>query len=111
MYWATGHAIHSNVKPKPIEKPKKHTSMYEDDNIPGRLINGFPRPTPKAKLSKNDILHDVMAELFAKYPSSAFKWNWRKLRYECEIDGVKGYATLYEYRKSRRIRFHTYGVT
>ncbi len=108
MFWATEYAIHSNVKTKPIEKPKKHTSMYSDDNIPNRLLNGFPRPTPKAELSKNDILHDVMAELFAKYPNSAFKWNWRKWRYECEIDGVKGYATLYEYRKSRRIRFHTY---
>ena len=110
MYWVTRHAIHSNVKPKPIEKPKKRTSMYNDDNIPNRLLNGFPMPTPKAELSKNDILHDVMAEMFAKYPNSAFKWNWRKWRYECEIDGVKGYATLYEYRKSRRIRFHTPGV-
>ncbi len=108
MFWATERAIHSNVKTKPIEKPKKHTSMYSDDNIPNRLLNGFPRPTLKAELSKNDILHDVMAELFAKYPNSAFKWNWRKWRYECEIDGVKGYATFHEYRKSRRIRFHTY---
>ena len=54
--------------------------MYNDDNIPNRLLNGFPMPTPKAELSKNDILHDVMAEMFAKYPNSAFKWNWRKWR-------------------------------
>ena len=38
--------IRSKVKPKPIEKPKKRTSMYNDDNIPNRLLNGFPRPTP-----------------------------------------------------------------
>lgn len=84
--------------------------MYNDDNIPNRLLNGFPRPTPKVELSRTDILHDAMAEMFAKYPNSAFKWDWRKWRYECEIDGEKAYATLYEYRKSRRIRFHTTGL-
>ena len=67
-------------------------------------------PAQSTQLSKNDIIHEAMAEVFAKYPNSAFKWNWRKWRYECTIDGRKVYATLYEYRKSRRIRFYTPGV-
>ena len=74
------------------------------------LCSAIGRQEPKAEPSKNDIIHDAMAEMFAQYPSSAFKWNWRKWRYECEIDGGRVNATLYEYHKSRRIRFNTLRV-
>ena len=74
------------------------------------ILNPATETAPRVEPTAGETVHEAMAQMFSKYPSRVFKFDWRMWRYSCTIDGKKVYATPYEYRRSRRIRFLTSGV-
>lgn len=80
--------------------------MSNESNLPevlNELLYSYTK-LQRVQATGNDLVHEAMVVTFAKLPSSAFKWNWSKWRYDCVIDGNRVYATLSEYIGSRRLR-------
>jgi hypothetical protein len=59
--------------------------MYNDDNIPSRLLNGFNAPSQRT--ISTEAMEDALLSTLIDMPENAFVWNELKQVYVCRVAG------------------------
>lgn len=59
--------------------------MYNDDNIPSRLFNGFN--TQSQRTINTDAMEDALLSTLIDMPENAFQWNEMKQVHVCRVAG------------------------
>ncbi len=59
--------------------------MYNDDNIPSRLLNGFNSPSQRT--ASTEAMEDALLSMLIDMPESTFRWDEWKQVYVCRVAG------------------------